>query len=82
MIIWTFYLSGIVMYCSLKRLDGRRAAGQHDVGAVVHRDIVRDVVDEGALASHVFEHFLKHICFSFLNKKQEAPTTGVSCKKP
>lgn len=47
-----------------------------------HRDIVRDVVDEGALASHVFEHFLKHICFSFLNKKQEAPTTGVSCKKP
>ena len=64
------------------RHDGRRAAGQHDVGAVVHRDIVRDVVDEGALASHVFEHFLKHICFSFLNKKQEAPTTGVSCKKP
>ena len=37
---------------------------------------------EWALASHVFEHFLKHICFSFLNKKQEAPTTGVSCKKP
>ena len=64
------------------RHDGRRTAGQHDVGAVVHRDIVRDVVDEGALASHVFEHFLKHICFSFLNKKQEAPTTGVSCKKP
>ena len=64
------------------RHDGRRAAGQHDVGAVVHRDIVRDVVDERALASHVFEHFLKHICFSFLNKKQEAPTTGVSCKKP
>jgi hypothetical protein len=37
----------------LIRHDGRRTASDQDVGAVVNRHVIRDVVDEGVLLFYV-----------------------------
>ena len=51
------------------RHDGRSAAGQQHIGAVVDGDIVRNVVDQRGVPSDILKNFFKHRFYSFSTAK-------------